>query len=262
MVLKHKLLAFAVAVFLLIILPNIFAGDCASAYFKSANCGDLNANFNDSNFTYWSPSLNSFTATGSLDWNIISFGGNSIYKYTDSNGITWRAHVFTSSGTFTVTRATAVDVLVVAGGGGGGKITGGGGGAGGLIYSSSYNASGNITVTVGAGGVGTSADVWSEGQNGQNTLFGDLNAVGGGGGGGYNVGNGPLIGGSGGGGAGQDGGSGTGYTGASGTVGQGNSGGTALATGGGYAGGGGGGAGAVGQTVTVNTQGGNGGVGY
>ena len=64
--------------------------------------------------------------------------GGVISDYTDPDGSIYRAHVFTSSGTFDVTTLAtgavpnALDYLVVAGGGGGGNDNAGGGGAGGL----------------------------------------------------------------------------------------------------------------------------------
>jgi len=84
---------------------------------------------------------------------------------TDSGG--FRTHVFTSSGTFTVTKAAPsnapVDVLIVAGGGGGAGFvpgnsnTPGGGGAGGFRQLNTTIPSGTspntpYTITVGAGG--------------------------------------------------------------------------------------------------------------
>ena len=64
--------------------------------------------------------------------------GGVISDYVDGSDI-YRAHIFTSSGTFDVTAPGAfgdtVEYLVVAGGGGGGEYAsnrGGGGGAGGL----------------------------------------------------------------------------------------------------------------------------------
>ena len=97
--------------------------------------------------------------------------GGVISEYEDS-GFKYRAHVFTSSGTFNVTALAegdlpnAVEYLVVAGGGGGGGgYYGGGGGAGGLRTNmSSVPISTNnpditvgiqpYTITVGAGGFG------------------------------------------------------------------------------------------------------------
>lgn len=95
--------------------------------------------------------------------------------------------MFLQSGTWIcppgVTRAR---VLVVAGGGGGGQDMGGGGGAGGLLYNDSYpvEAGKAYSVTIGAGGRGAqSRDRASErGQNGGNSVFGNMTAIGGGGG--------------------------------------------------------------------------------
>jgi len=108
----------------------------------------------------------------------LSASGGIVNDYTEPGGSIYRAHIFTSSGTFQVTQSGTfgndVDFLVVAGGGGGGRLAAsgnggrGGGGAGGLrsnhpdvpspmrIGDSSlaYPGSGtyNYTVTVGAGG--------------------------------------------------------------------------------------------------------------
>jgi hypothetical protein len=124
---------------------------------------------------------------------------------------------FTTTGTTSWTVPAGVglvDVLVVAGGGGGGYDVGGGGGAGGLIYKENHvvTPGASVTVTVGAGGAMT--------NNGGNSVFGSLTAIGGGYGGNYPNGIG-ASGGSGGGGCGY---SAPGYAG-SGTAGQGYSGG-------------------------------------
>ena len=144
----------------------------------------------------------------------------------------YTVHTFTTGGTFTSPRSGNVSTLVVGGGGGGGGwgyITGGGG-AGGVVYNSSFGiANQSYTVTVGNGG--------SSNNNGQNSVFSTITAVGGGSGAadrdtGGNGGSG--------GGASYNGTRGTG------TSGQGNDGGTG---GGGIlygASGGGGGAGAAG----------------
>ena len=82
---------------------------------------------------------------------------------------------------------TVVEVLVVAGGGSGGGYGGndgaGGGGAGGLIYNSNFAVTPGsaLTVTVGAGGAGVGGA--TPGNNGENSIFGSLTAIGGGGGG-------------------------------------------------------------------------------
>ena len=149
---------------------------------------------------------------------------------------------------YTRSQPPYVEVLVVAGGGSGGTSSpanggGGGGGAGGVIYNSAYQltSAAAVTVTVGAGGAGQTSAV-SQGNDGSNSVFGSLTAVGGGGGGSA----------SGGTTTGRNGGSGggAGYVGyynnfnsGTGTVGQGFRGGFVLANNNGAAGGGAGGVG-------------------
>jgi len=156
---------------------------------------------------------------------------------------------------------TAVEVLVVAGGGGGGAGTAGGGGGGGLIYNNNFAVTPGsaLTVTVGAGGSGKVYSVSnSAGDNGGNSVFGSLTAIGGGGGGNRDSGEVGKNGGSGGGGGGSEGGiNGAG----TGTSGQGFAGGVGRGGGVGSAGGGGGGAGGVGQASPSTGLGGNGGPG-
>ena len=92
--------------------------------------------------------------------------GGIINDYSDGASV-YRAHVFTSSGTFEVTQlgefGSDVEYLVVAGGGGGGShTTAGGGGAGGVRTNLSGNpyatsvsfpvTATSYTVTVGGGG--------------------------------------------------------------------------------------------------------------
>ena len=120
-----------------------------------------------------------------------------------------------------------VEILVVAGGGGGGHratsssgshFSPGGGGAGGVIFSKVDVTIGNFyNVYVGAGGTGGSNNT---GQNGEDSLFANLIAIGGGGGGGRRDCN-ANAGGAGGGGAHGSGSCGDGY-GGQGIVGQGN----------------------------------------
>ena len=148
---------------------------------------------------------------------------------------------------YTRSQPPYVEVLVVAGGGSGGSSVGangggGGGGAGGVIYNSAYqltNAAA-VTVTVGAGGAGQSTNN-SQGNDGSNSVFGSLTAIGGGGGGGAGANTTGRNGGSGG---------GAGYAGyynnfnsGTGTAGQGFRGGFVLANNNGAAGGGAGGVG-------------------
>lgn len=175
-------------------------------------------------------------------------------------------HAFTSVSTssFSCPTSKTVSVLVVAGGGAGGTgastAGSGGGGGGGVIENNSVSVSAStpVTVTVGAGGIGAAVvngGNWgAPGQNGGNSVFGSLTAIGGGGGGGreYN-GN---SGGSGGGG----GISGGGRSGGSGTSGQGYAGGNSSTSGNAYGAGGGGGAGGAGSNGS-GAGGGNGGIG-
>ncbi|MGE4314273.1 MAG: glycine-rich domain-containing protein [Pseudobdellovibrionaceae bacterium] len=194
----------------------------------------------------------------------------------------WIVQTYTSVGTTTWTpsaEVTDVYFLVVGGGGGGGGRHGGGGGGGGLVtnwggaaYAVTTTA---YTITVGDGGsyTQTSPTNQSIGENGDNSVFATVTALGGGGGGSYTANN-VNTGGSGGGGGGvgptttgsgdgraenrlggleaqNDSGGGTGY-GHNGGIGAG-PGDTASNTGGG----GGGGAGSAGS----NGSGGNGGNG-
>ena len=115
------------------------------------------------------------------------------------NGISYRANVFTSSGTFTVNSSltTSAEVLVVAGGGAGGGGIGGGGGGGGVIYMPSVNLTPtSYSITVGDGGVPAVYSATS-GSGQDSSAFGAL-AKGGGGSGVHDAGDG-LSGGSGGG---------------------------------------------------------------
>jgi len=151
---------------------------------------------------------------------------------TDGN---YKVHSFTSSGTFSVSEVPAdpasaeLDYLIIAGGASGGANSGSGGGAGGRLYLENYTgitSTGDITVTVGAGGAGMSWGVpYGRGNNGANSVFNSITATGGGGGSGH-YGSGPYTrqagndGGSGGGGGGE-GIDGQGHDGGTGTNGQG-----------------------------------------
>ena len=139
---------------------------------------------------------------------IVATGGV-ISDYTSPPGAVYRSHVFTSSGTFTVssigTYGSNLEYLVVAGGGGGGKWAAGGGGGGGFYTNVSGATQGgpsgtlgpaypvsvaSYTVTVGAGGAGGATD-GANGVKGGDSIFGSgspnpITATGGGYGGGYN----------------------------------------------------------------------------
>ena len=169
----------------------------------------------------------------------------------------YTVHTFTSSGTFTASRAGEVEYLVVAGGGGTGRKTyyGGGGGAGGYRTATGFAvAATGLTVTIGAGGAAAASS--GVGSDGSDSVFSTITAVGGGGGGTQDT-NG-RAGGSGGGGGGND----ANNAGGAAESGQGNAGG-ASGSGSARSGAGGGGAGSAGSTGggTSNGTGGTGGAG-
>jgi hypothetical protein len=102
-------------------------------------------------------------------------------------------HTFTSNGTFEITELddpeveVDIEYLVVAGGGGAGfsdaNISGGGGGGGGGVIGNSLVAEiRTYAVTIGAGGAGSVSDSL-KGENGEDSTFGTITAIGGGGGG-------------------------------------------------------------------------------
>jgi hypothetical protein len=158
---------------------------------------------------------------------------------------------YTTNGTFNVTGEINASVLVVGGGGAGYDFAGGGGGGGGIQYNTSFNATGIINVTIGAGGnCGFTYCTFATG-NGKNSTFGTITAIGGGYGGTYDKP--PTIGGSGGGG----GRALSGTTGAAGIAGQGSAGGNGASD---NCGGGGGGNNATGSSCD-GTNGGAGGAG-
>jgi len=190
--------------------------------------------------------------------NVAATGGNSIYD-VDTDGTTYRVHVFTTVGnsTFTVTNGGQIEYLIVAGGGGGGAsrgggTAGGGGGAGGLLTGFTTVTPQAYTITVGAGGSpgGINNNGVAPLAGGNSVSFG-LTAIGGGRAGTYALNDGG-VGGSGGGGA-YTGGSGGVVFGA-GTANQGNAGGNGNA-GANQPGGGGGGAGSLGGTATTTISG-------
>jgi hypothetical protein len=160
------------------------------------------------------------------------------------------------------------NVIVVGGGGAGGWSYGGGGGAGGVVHHPAFNITGDITVTVGAGGVGSNTNAPTIGSD---SVCGTLIAKGGGGGGRWSNQRPGINGGSGGGGSlgdndGQytNGSSSSNQTAYAGATVYGNAGGRGYHTGASpnrHTGGGGGGAGGAGVNSVANTRGGNGGVG-
>ena len=212
-----------------------------------------------------SSTTSSFTIRATNDAQNVSF--------TDRNfSITVREPIVTSyttvgSGTFSVPSGiSAVWAVVVAGGGSGGNGDGegGAGGAGGYIEwpAVPVTPGGTVSYTVGAGATQVSGEPGNKavGNNGSNSVFGSLTAIGGGGGGSY-PNNAGRPGGSGGGGGTSGGGgpaSQPGQPGNSGTYGYGYAGGSGGDTN--RTSGGGGGAGGVG-TTGPGTTGGAGGAG-
>ena len=200
-----------------------------------------------------------------LAWN----GGNSnSCTLTSSTASQSVVKVFTSTQSWTVPAGvSSVKVLVVGGGGGGGTNMGGGGGGGGVVYDPAYpvQAGSTTLVTVGAGGAGAPAGLANgthpsvPGNNGGNSVFGTLTAIGGGRGGvsyntmglGINTG---AAGGSGGGASGYNN-NGVSASGGAGTTGQGYRGGNQGVA---YYSGGGGGAGGAGADGNNQANGGPG----
>ena len=134
-----------------------------------------------------------------VDFRQIQATGGTQNTYT-LDGITYKIHAFLSSGTFTVTAAGEIDLLVAGGGGGGGYLWGCGGGGGGLIFRPNLSINqGSYSIVVGSGGAMTTT-VGAQGASGQpSSAFGFV-ALGGGGGGNGDNGNPGINGGSGGGG--------------------------------------------------------------
>ena len=133
---------------------------------------------------YFQREGNIFNAPGAPPSGMSATGGT-ISEYVSGSDI-YRVHVFTTSGTFTVSSLTTddnlgnnIEYLVVAGGGGGGDDDGGGGGAGGFrtnltghpVKAADYTATvGTYTVTVGGGGLGALPS-GNDGSRGSNSEF-------------------------------------------------------------------------------------------
>jgi hypothetical protein len=184
-----------------------------------------------------------------------------------TDGTYWY-HAFINSGTFTPAVGLTCDYLVVAGGGGASRLCGAGagglrstvtatGGGGSLESALTLTSGTSYTVTIGAGGAGSTViggNTALRGYNGVNSVFGSITSIGGGGGADGNA-------------AGYSGGSGGGGwnpgAGGAGTTNQGYAGGSAATYGGGlpYGQGGGGGAGGVGQAAQSGNIAGVGGIG-
>ena len=224
---------------------------------------------------YFQRQGNVYNAPGIAAQGLTATGGV-ISDYTDGPAV-YRAHVFTSTGTFDVSAlgdfGDTVEYLVVAGGGGGG-CQGSGGGAGGYRSSVTGESTGGggtlesvfpvspgpYTITVGAGGaggVGNHPSIATVGSQGTDSYFGPpstpngITATKGGGGSTFAIDG--SIGGSGGGGDNSS----PPFAGLSGTANEGYPGGAGSNSPPGYGGGGGGGSGGAGAAGS----GSNGGVG-
>jgi hypothetical protein len=214
--------------------------------FLPTNPGALILTINQSDITsFFSNGTGSLSSTSSL------FLGNTLLSSPQSySGSVYSSKVYNNSITPLKNYDTAntrfalpfkqlnsiFDILVVAGGGGAATNYGGGAGAGGLLTSSTQLNSGTYQVIVGNGGAGGFV-----GTNGENSVFSNLVAIGGGAS--------PL--GTGGSGGGANGASTPGAFG-SGTPGQGNNGSTTFSS---TSPGGGGGAGSVAGAASNNTGG-------
>ena len=210
----------------------------------------------------WLQMSNKFSATGGVE-----------YTFTD-NGVNYKSHVFTSSGSFFADSPVTIDILIVGGGGsGGGHACPGGGGAGGLIYKTSHSLSGGTyPIVVGAGGATKAISGpggYSAGNKGSDSTAFGLTAKGGGAGVVWDAVDAASVSGGSSGGYGTGGTVNTGYVaptqptqaGESGIYGYGNGGGDGTYFTSPYPGGGGGGAGAAGQASTSGSAAGYGGIG-
>jgi hypothetical protein len=144
---------------------------------------------------------------------------------------------YSTTGGLNLSLGFFADYLVVAGGGGGGGATStlrgaGGGGAGGALRGATNLVSSNYSVVVGNGGARGENSITAsrQGQNGDNSIFGQLTAIGGGGGGAgnNNAQNSGNTGGSGGGAGGGGNNDVTSAAGGGGSTGQGRSGGDSV----------------------------------
>jgi hypothetical protein len=145
--------------------------------------------------------LNALSTTGflltsvSTTSTVFTFGGGGGSAVATGGTVTpsgaYKIHTFTTTGNtnFILTSPASItaQVLVVGGGGSGGSAyVGGGGGAGGAVYNATFTiTAGTYTVTVGTGGVRTTAGVGYVGPSGVNSSFSSITGTGGGGGGSY-----------------------------------------------------------------------------
>ena len=114
-------------------------------------------------------------------------GGTIIPSAESGNGYTYHVFLYPNSDNFVASSPLTADVLIVAGGGGGAvSYYAGGGGAGGAVYGPNISITATTySVTVGAGG-GNGTTTPAHGQQGTNSSFNLVTAIGGGAGAGGN----------------------------------------------------------------------------
>lgn len=113
-----------------------------------------------------------------IDRDIVATGGTISYKKEGSQY--YKIHTFTSDGTFTVTDGAGDIEYAVVGGGGGGGYSYGGGGAGGDVETGTQAVETDDAITVVIGAATTRAV--ADGDDGNQSSFGAVVALGGGGG--------------------------------------------------------------------------------
>ena len=142
----------------------------------------------DRGFVEWYDPITDIWSSVAFDVAAVATGGT--VTDIEQDGKKFRVHTFTSSGTFEVTRGGNVDVLVVGGGGAGGvgrdsssAHGGGGGGAGGLVFEQAKTLSTEAyNIVVGNGGIFSeryNSPAASE-NDGEDSIFDDITAIGGG----------------------------------------------------------------------------------
>ena len=184
---------------------DVFSGTLTVGAKKSVVFNGLTAG-TDYSFTVTAENADGETFT--TDGDFTTLGATAGIGGTITRDGDFVVHTFLANGTLTLPVGVIADVLLVGGGGAGGHVRAGGGGAGGLIYERGVRlAGGAYTITVGAGGVPTSANKTPGGNGGDSVLaFGGTDvfrAVGGGGGGNFNDSDGGAYGAAGGSGGGN-----------------------------------------------------------
>lgn len=133
----------------------------------------------------YNTTINKLQFYNSVNW--VSIGAVNAAGGTIADIGGYRIHTFTSSGTFTVYSGGNIEYLIVGGGGAGGGGRHCGGGGGGAVYIGNINITSNFySIVIGAGGTGAGLAYNTANpvaNNGNNSSFGTLTAIGGGGGG-------------------------------------------------------------------------------